>query len=208
MSLTYKTSWSAGNDRTPWKTSYGNDYETSRFLPSPSARGLRPHAPQLTSLPPAGPSTPRLETAQPRGSILPGASAFYREQQLRRPDQYSQFGRNGHVARQENVAMPRGGLYAPIVPEHALDSSSYHPKRMCGLTKFDELKSMTTHDFSSKMVIGRTGRPELCAQTIDSRGIDTYYGRRSTAATYVEQIYASPYPASHRFAGYGYATSR
>ncbi len=114
-------------------------------------------------------------------------------------------GRNGTVVQLDSRGKTGGLNYHPLVPRHELDTPNYHPRRMCQLTKFDEMKNRTAHDYTAKMREGRT-QP---GASLDVRGIDTYYGRKSLHTGFVEQVYAQPYPTSFRSgAGFGYANSR
>lgn len=76
---------------------------------------------------------------------------------------------------------------------------------MCELTKFEETKNRTAHDYTAKMRDRRTNG----FNSVDVRGIDQNYGRKSTMTGFVESVYTNPYPTSFRSgAGFGFATSR
>lgn len=123
---------------------------------------------------------------------------------LATPD-HVEVGRNGTVVHLNPHGKTGGLMYHPPVPRHELDTAIYHPRRMCALTKFEETKKRTAHDYTLKMKYGRT----LAGSSPDVRGIDTWYGRKSVHTGFVEQVYAQPYPTSNRSgAGFGYANSR
>jgi|EP01043_Picozoa_sp_COSAG02_P022992 hypothetical protein len=142
---------------------------------------------------------------RPQTSIVtPEETAFRRSQALAKPG-HVEVGRNGTVVQLNPRGKTGGLMYHPPVPRHELDTPNYHPRRMCELTKFEETKNRTAHDYTAKMREGRT----LAGASPDVRGIDTFYGRKSLHTGFVEQVYAHPYPTSFRSgAGFGYANSR
>jgi hypothetical protein len=187
-----------------------------------SARSPQPaRTYELGTLPPATPRRDELLSAVPKyptppgspaplkrpstsSSITPEETAFRRSQALTRPG-HVEVGRNGTVVQLNPQGKTGGLMYAPPVPRHELDTPNYHPRRMCELTKFEETKNRTAHDYTAKMRDRRTN----AGASLDVRGIDTCYGRKSLHTGFVEAVYAQPYPTSFRSgAGFGYATSR
>ena len=213
---TWTTNWKASwDERRTFTTSYGHDFERHRAASVAQASPARTAAPSSLGsphkvLPPvASPRSVAEPLVQHSGDmgILPGEGAFRRAQQ-QATGAFNQFGRNGDLILRQGLPVG-GSLWSPPAPQHALDSPSYRPRRLCSLTNFEETKNRTTHDYSAKMSELRSPRTGLSAATIDSRGIDTWYGRGPGAiANFVEATYARPYAPTSRGTGYGYASSR
>lgn len=163
----------------------------------PRSRGAHTDAQMRYPIPP--PSASR-----PSTSITPESTAFQRSQALMRPG-HVEVGRNGTVVNLIEGGKTGGLMYHPLVPRHELDTLHYHPRRMCELTKFEETKNRTAHDYTAKMRDRRTN----ASNSLDVRGIDQNYGRKNTMTGFVTDVYANPYPTSFRSgAGFGFATSR
>ena len=204
-----------GSDNRSWATTYGADRRAALGPPRSPSSAARTYT--LGMLPPPTPRRDAVASVQlarlptPPGSARPGTgispaeAAFQRANQLSRPAEFTQVGRCGTVVRRDPGIVTGGLLSVPVVPQHGLDTPSYHPRRMCELTKFEETKNRTAHDYTAKMRDRRTN----AGMTMDVRGIDQFYGRKSNATGFVESVFAAPYPTSFRSgAGFGFATSR